>query len=169
MKGPFLDPLNKQGRHANSILEVVAGVLRKDPTYVARLVTHYQIAKDISSGKLKPEDATSSYRIPEFVGVDISQPPSSVGEHPVLKEKSVGKPESGDVFSKFFKMGWLAGSDMTLQEGSEEFVRKFPGTSANLDSPWEKTEFFGGGFNTSGRAERDAKKRQRQAKKRNRR
>jgi len=42
--GPFLDPLNPQGRYAHILLDLVEQVLA-DPTYVARLEAHYYQVK----------------------------------------------------------------------------------------------------------------------------
>jgi hypothetical protein len=42
--GPFLDPLNRQSKHADFLLEIVKRVLAK-PEYVARLERHYRLVK----------------------------------------------------------------------------------------------------------------------------
>jgi hypothetical protein len=68
-RGPFLDPLNKQGRHANALLDLVEDVLRADPDYVARLERHYAITKDIIAGRLRPEDAPTSKTLGGLSGV----------------------------------------------------------------------------------------------------
>ena len=44
LAGPFLDPLNPQSEYAEALFELVAAVLA-DPTYVARLETHYHQVK----------------------------------------------------------------------------------------------------------------------------
>ncbi len=63
MRGPFLDPLNKQGRHANALLSFVTEAVLTDPEYVARLERHYAITKDIIAGRLRPNDAQPSPRL----------------------------------------------------------------------------------------------------------
>jgi hypothetical protein len=44
LAGPFLDPLNRQSRYADSLLALVSQVL-VDPAYVARLRAHYDKVK----------------------------------------------------------------------------------------------------------------------------
>jgi hypothetical protein len=44
LAGPFLDPLNRQSRYADSLLALVSQVL-VDPAYVARLRAHYDQVK----------------------------------------------------------------------------------------------------------------------------
>ena len=51
--GPFLDPLNPQSRHADTLLSLVAQVLA-DPAYVARLEAHYEQVKATISDPAHP-------------------------------------------------------------------------------------------------------------------
>jgi hypothetical protein len=46
MSGPFLDPMNPQGRHAAELLELVRDLALSDAVYVARLERHYRMMKD---------------------------------------------------------------------------------------------------------------------------
>ena len=45
MCGPFLDPLNRQSKHAPALLKLVESVL-EDGAYVARLERHYSLVKN---------------------------------------------------------------------------------------------------------------------------
>lgn len=49
MPGPFLDPICRQGPHAEEILEM-ARQLVFDPEYLARLERHYRMVKDAEGG-----------------------------------------------------------------------------------------------------------------------
>ena len=49
LAGPFLDPLNPQSKHAGTLLKLVAQVLA-DPTYAARLESHYYQVKRAATG-----------------------------------------------------------------------------------------------------------------------
>ena len=82
MPGPFLDPLNRQGKYADEVLDLVASLLRRDRDYVARLKRHYQIAKDIQNGRLRPEDAAPSFRLPTPQPVDLIDPISGSDRTP---------------------------------------------------------------------------------------
>lgn len=57
-RGPFLDPLNRQGPHAPALLDFVCQTVLTDSQYVQRLERHYRIVKDIVAGRLRPEAAT---------------------------------------------------------------------------------------------------------------
>ena len=59
-RGPYLDPLNQQGRHATALLDFVCQTVLTDPQYVQRLERHYNIAKEIVAGRLRPEAAPSA-------------------------------------------------------------------------------------------------------------
>ncbi len=50
MRGPFLDPLNCQSRHAQALLKLVAAIL-EDREYVARLERHYRLVKGEAAKK----------------------------------------------------------------------------------------------------------------------
>ena len=43
--GPYLDPMNPQGEHAEALLALVAEVALSDPAYTARLEAHYHQVK----------------------------------------------------------------------------------------------------------------------------
>lgn len=43
--GPYLDPLNEQGEHAEALLEAFRGILLTDDAYMARLGRHYRAFK----------------------------------------------------------------------------------------------------------------------------
>ena len=58
MRGPFLDPLNRQGPHAAALLELVATQLL-DPVYLARLNEHYRAVKALGSASGPPARASS--------------------------------------------------------------------------------------------------------------
>jgi len=51
--GPFLDPLNPQSLYAHTVLKLVAQVLA-DPTYAARLESHYYQVKKAATGPSHP-------------------------------------------------------------------------------------------------------------------
>lgn len=51
--GPALDPLNRQGRYAAALLDLVAQVLA-DPAYVARLEAHYRQVKEAADNPRQP-------------------------------------------------------------------------------------------------------------------
>jgi len=46
MRGPFLDPINPQGPHAQELLRLVNDLCLRDPVYLARLERHYRMMKD---------------------------------------------------------------------------------------------------------------------------
>jgi len=54
MRGPFLDPLNRQSRHAPALLKLVAAILQ-DRQYVARLERHYKLVKEAVAKKTQNE------------------------------------------------------------------------------------------------------------------
>jgi hypothetical protein len=43
--GPYLDPLNYQGRYAKDLMRLVEELALSDPAYVARLKRHYALVK----------------------------------------------------------------------------------------------------------------------------
>jgi hypothetical protein len=49
LAGPFLDPLNPQSQYARTLLTLVAQILA-DPTYAARLESHYYQVKRAAAG-----------------------------------------------------------------------------------------------------------------------
>lgn len=51
MRGPFLDPLNRQSEHANQLLDLARNLLLSDAAYVARLERHYRMVKDIDRAR----------------------------------------------------------------------------------------------------------------------
>lgn len=46
MRGPFLDPINKQSDYAESLLHLVNDLVLSDDNYIARLKRHYKMVKD---------------------------------------------------------------------------------------------------------------------------
>jgi hypothetical protein len=68
-RGPFLDPLFLQGPHANEVLDLLSNLLKRDAVYVGRLERHYEIAKAISDGTLKPENHLFDSPIPPISSV----------------------------------------------------------------------------------------------------
>lgn len=48
LRGPFLDPLNPQSKHAPALLKLVAAIL-KDRQYVDRLERHYRLVKEATA------------------------------------------------------------------------------------------------------------------------
>ena len=66
-RGPFLDPLNQQGRYAPALLDIVRQTVLTDPQYVQRLERHYNIVKEIIAGRLRPE-AALTFLGPTVVG-----------------------------------------------------------------------------------------------------
>ena len=48
LAGPFLDPLNPQSKYAHTLLKLVAQILT-DPTYAARLESHYYQVKRVTA------------------------------------------------------------------------------------------------------------------------
>lgn len=118
MPGPFLDPINRQGEHAEEILELVTELLRRDADYVARLKRHCQIAKDIQDGRLRPEEATPSSRLPApslMPSMDASS-------------KSAGRRRRGGVRSAPFKLDQDLGDEYDedrVMEYIEGLTRRF--------------------------------------------
>lgn len=53
LAGPYLDPLNPQGQYADVLFPLVSGVLAQ-PSYVARLESHYQQLKRAAANPLDP-------------------------------------------------------------------------------------------------------------------
>jgi hypothetical protein len=53
MAGPFLDPLNPQSQYADVLLDLVTMVLA-DPTYLARLESHYHQVKRAADDPTHP-------------------------------------------------------------------------------------------------------------------
>jgi len=54
LRGPFLDPINKQSEYAEAALDLCRFVLQ-DAAYVARLESHYRMVKDaVGPGRRKP-------------------------------------------------------------------------------------------------------------------
>ena len=54
MPGPFLDPMNRQSRHAEALLELVPSAVLSDPRYLARLERHYALVKEAASDPNHP-------------------------------------------------------------------------------------------------------------------
>jgi len=52
--GPFLDPLNRQSRYAEDLLQLVKETVLSDPRYVARLERHYHLVKEAASNPTHP-------------------------------------------------------------------------------------------------------------------
>lgn len=52
MCGPFLDPLNRQSKHAPALLKLVETMLQ-DRQYVVRLERHYRLVKNAASKKTR--------------------------------------------------------------------------------------------------------------------
>ncbi len=90
MRGPFLDPLNKQGPNAKELLSFVRDSVLSDPEYVARLERHYTITKDIIAGRLRPEDAPPSPRLERLT--EVSTPPA-IQEQRKRSQAQAGEPE----------------------------------------------------------------------------
>lgn len=87
-RGPFLDPLNKQGKDARHLLSFVEKYVLNDPEYVARLERHYTITKDIAAGRLRPEDALPSVRIEQPIELtDWSSRNSTVDEDSIIESE----------------------------------------------------------------------------------
>jgi hypothetical protein len=51
MAGPFLDPLNPQGPHAEELLAFFTDIINRDPAYLARLQRHYVQFKERIEGR----------------------------------------------------------------------------------------------------------------------
>ncbi len=51
MAGPFLDPLDPQGPHANELLAFFTDMINRDPAYLARLQRHYVQFKERIEGR----------------------------------------------------------------------------------------------------------------------
>ena len=51
MAGPFLDPLNPQGPHAEELLAFFTDMINWDPAYLARLQRHYVQFKELLEGR----------------------------------------------------------------------------------------------------------------------
>lgn len=56
MRGPFLDPLNRQSQHAPALLKLVESILQ-DSQYVARLERHYRLVKEAAAKKSRGPNA----------------------------------------------------------------------------------------------------------------
>jgi hypothetical protein len=54
MAGPFLDPMNPQGKYARQLLDVVESWVLSDPHYVARLERHYALVKQAAADPQHP-------------------------------------------------------------------------------------------------------------------
>ena len=65
MPGPFLDPINPQGRYAEQILALVKQVVLADPAYVARLERHYRMVKEKLAAPGAPEGRKRSRMRPQ--------------------------------------------------------------------------------------------------------
>ncbi len=86
LRGPFLDPLNPQGQHAEALLELVRQQVQADPQYVQRLERHYQVVRDIVAGRLRPEEAAPAPTLlgPTVVGAGRAKyddPDNNVAEN----------------------------------------------------------------------------------------
>ena len=49
MPGPLLDPMNRQSRHAEALLELVTSAVLTDRRYLARVERHYAMVKEAAS------------------------------------------------------------------------------------------------------------------------
>jgi hypothetical protein len=56
LRGPFLDPLNRQSKHAPALLKLVEIILQ-DGQYVARLERHYRLVKNAVTKKTRHGEA----------------------------------------------------------------------------------------------------------------
>lgn len=54
MPGPFLDPMNPQGKYADELLRLVEEVVLSDSLYTARLERHYELVKQAASDPQHP-------------------------------------------------------------------------------------------------------------------
>jgi hypothetical protein len=52
--GPYLDPLNPQSKHAQTLLRLVETTVLNDPRYTARLARHYALVKKAASDPRHP-------------------------------------------------------------------------------------------------------------------
>lgn len=57
LRGPFLDPINRQSSYAEKLLELVKDLVQSDVAYVARLERHYKMLKD----KLAPSQSAGKW------------------------------------------------------------------------------------------------------------
>ncbi len=106
MAGPFLDPLNSQAEYAEELLEIVNEEILSDQSYVARLLSHYQLVKRAAADPSHPanrrireidrdaergaaESATGSYRLVESLPRSIVSPkrPGKPGARKARKRK----------------------------------------------------------------------------------
>ena len=54
MAGPFLDPLNRQGRYAEALLDLIMATALRDKRYVRRLERHYDLVKQAAADPQHP-------------------------------------------------------------------------------------------------------------------
>lgn len=172
MRGPFLDPLNKQGPYADEFLMLVKNLLMNDVEYVKRLKRHYRIAKEIASGKLDPRDAAPSPRITGVVDLESHLGKSFDDERDAggsAQESSLQNQSGLDGNAEFppteLAIAKSVGFDPVTPEGRAEFIQLLLNNLASHNL--RVIPPISGSI--SRRPEREAKKRQRQAKKRNRR
>lgn len=97
-RGPFLDPLNRQGPHAKALLELVRQQVLTDPQYVQRLERHYQVVKDIVAGRLRPDEAAPAPTLlgPTVVGA------GTPAKHDALENKVAENAAPFDIHQKVF-------------------------------------------------------------------
>ena len=98
MAGPFLDPLDPQGPHAEEVLAFFTDMINQDPAYLARLQRHYVLFKERLEGRRytgrRFEDpgrvmriaATEPPGLPFAGGAGLAFPPAQV-----RREAKVGR------------------------------------------------------------------------------
>ncbi len=58
LQSPVLDPLNRQSRCAEDLLEIVEDLLDEDPDFLAMLESHYQLVKQAAADPTHPIQRT---------------------------------------------------------------------------------------------------------------
>ena len=149
LRGPFLDPLGKQGADAAELLVLVRDAILTDPEYVARLERHYAITKDIIAGRLRPEDAQPSPRI--MTMTDLRKPLASQRprvENSVVDAKLIDA--SFDIRQEVFDEDGEEDEDLAT-EYREELGKRFaqspeaqPLLEGGSDLTWAETMMYYG-------------------------